>query len=143
MTNYNNFLSFSPYKNPMLLIDKIIYIKKNVFIKSFKTIKKNDFFLKRHFFRNINLVYPGVLILEFLHQSSLMLIYKSEKFNSCKMFYLAKIKYAKFFFPIVYKDNLFGKVNIIKKILNMYIFDGKIIVRNKIACHSIFSCIIK
>ncbi|WP_343154937.1 hypothetical protein RJK70_00810 [Buchnera aphidicola (Pseudoregma panicola)] len=143
MTNYKNLLSFSPYKNPMLLIDKIMYIKENIFIRSFKTIKKNDFFLKKHFFKNINSVYPGVLILEFLHQSSLMLIYKSEKFNNYKMFYLAKIKNAKFFFPILYKDNLFGEVNVVKKVLNMYIFDGKVIVKDKIACISRFSCIIK
>ncbi|BGI51398.1 MAG: 3-hydroxyacyl-ACP dehydratase FabZ [Buchnera aphidicola (Ceratovacuna japonica)] len=143
MINYKKLLIFSIYKNPMLLIDKVIYIKKNIFIKSFKTIKKDDFFLKRHFFNISKPVYPGVLILEFLHQSALILISKSKNFNKDKIIYLSKIKSAKFFFPILYKDNLFGNVSIVRKILNIYMFDGKVIVRNKVACFSRFICVVK
>ncbi|WP_343190094.1 hypothetical protein [Buchnera aphidicola] len=131
-----------PYKSPFLLVDGVIYLKKHIFIKSFKKIKKNDFFLRRHFINNY--AYPGVLMLEIFHQTSLILLYESKKFNyKNKMFYLAKINFAKFFFPVSYKDCIICNVTMFRKVLNSYIFHGKIIVNKKVACLSSFICILK
>ncbi|WP_343189234.1 hypothetical protein RJI84_00815 [Buchnera aphidicola (Chaitoregma tattakana)] len=142
LLNYKDLLSFMPYKYPLLLVDKIISIKKNIFIKSFKIVKKDDFFLSKHFF--LNSVYPGVLILEFLHQTSFVLLYKNKILkNKNKNFYLAKIIYAKFFYVIKSDDVMIGNVSIIKKSLNTYVFYGKVLVNGRIICSASFICAIK
>ncbi|WP_343188362.1 3-hydroxyacyl-ACP dehydratase FabZ family protein [Buchnera aphidicola (Ceratoglyphina bambusae)] len=139
--DYDELLTFVPYKYPNFLVEKVIKFKKNKYIKSLKSVCRDDFFLSGHFFKNP--IYPGVLIVEFLAQSAIILLYKSDKKNYKKTFYLAKINFAKFLSTVKPENIMIGKIYIVKNILNSYVFYCKVFVKSKIVCITSFICIKK
>jgi 3-hydroxyacyl-[acyl-carrier-protein] dehydratase len=117
-----------PHRYPFLFIDKVIYIdaqaKKVVCRKNF-TI--NDYFFKGHFPGNP--VVPGVIIIEAMAQSSIILYsaLKPEIAKTHPIYYLGKSE-AKFKKPVLPGDSLDIEVTALKILQNTGIVEvvGKV-----------------
>ena len=90
-----------PHREPMLLIDELINIKKLFSATAIVNVKKNSFFVQGHFPGNP--VMPGVLIVEAFGQAAAALtacgIDKSEYEN--KLVYLMSVEKARFRNPVL------------------------------------------
>ncbi|WP_343153084.1 3-hydroxyacyl-ACP dehydratase FabZ [Buchnera aphidicola] len=136
--NKNEIITVLPHRHPFLLVDKILELVKNKYVKTSKLIKKNDFFLKGHFpgFP----ILPGVYIMEMMAQSSCFLLLKSQEKIFPKDFYclssIEKCYLKSFVFPTQkVVINIF-----IKKKKNLTKLKGIAKVNNKIVCIAYFSC---
>ena len=90
-----------PHREPMLLIDELINIKKLFSATAIVNVKKNSFFVQGHFPGQP--VMPGVLIVEAFGQAAAALtacgIDKSEYEN--KLVYLMSVEKARFRNPVI------------------------------------------
>ena len=90
-----------PHRDPMLLIDKLINIKKLFSATAFVNVKKDSFFVQGHF--PDQPVMPGVLIVEAFGQAAAALtahgIDKSTYEN--KLVFLMSIEKARFRNPVI------------------------------------------
>ncbi|WP_075433762.1 3-hydroxyacyl-ACP dehydratase FabZ [Buchnera aphidicola] len=135
----NSILKILPHRFPFLLIDKVLDYKKNKYLYALKNITENDFFLRGHFPNNF--IFPGVLIVESVAQSSgLLLFYCDDNgYKQGHTFCLAGIKNTKFITPVYPGDQMIIKVFFKKKICNIYLFQGIVVVNRIIACKSTIS----
>ena len=94
-------INLLPHREPMLLIDELINIKKLFSAKAIVYVKKNSFFVKGHFPGNP--VMPGVLIVEAFGQAAAALtahgIDKATYEN--KLVFLMGIEKARFRNPVI------------------------------------------
>ena len=94
-------ISLLPHREPMLLIDELINIKKLFSATAIVNVKKNSFFVQGHFPGNP--VMPGVLIVEAFGQAAAALtaagIAKEEYEN--KLVFLMGIEKARFRNPVI------------------------------------------
>ena len=90
-----------PHREPMLLIDELINIKKLFSATALMHVKKNSFFVQGHFPNQP--VMPGVLIVEAFGQAAAALtaagIDKSEYDN--KLVFLMSVEKARFRNPVI------------------------------------------
>ena len=90
-----------PHREPMLLIDELINIRKLLSATAIVNVKKNSFFVQGHFPGQP--VMPGVLIVEAFGQAAAALtaagIDKSEYEN--KLVFLMSVEKAKFRSPVI------------------------------------------
>tara|TARA_B100001029_G_C14816007_1_gene315000 strand:- start:161 stop:610 length:450 start_codon:yes stop_codon:yes gene_type:complete len=90
-----------PHREPMLLIDELINIKKLTSATALMYVKKDSFFVQGHFPNQP--VMPGVLIVEAFGQAAAALtaagIDKSEYDN--KLVYLMSVEKARFRNPVI------------------------------------------
>ena len=90
-----------PHRDPMLLIDELLDIKKLFSAKAIVNVKKTSFFVQGHFPGNP--VMPGVLIVEAFGQAAAALtavgIDKKEYEN--KLVFLMGIEKARFRHPVI------------------------------------------
>tara|TARA_Y100000992_G_scaffold273238_1_gene215345 strand:- start:565 stop:1008 length:444 start_codon:yes stop_codon:yes gene_type:complete len=90
-----------PHREPMLLIDELIEIKKLHSAKAIMYVKKNSFFVDGHF--PDNPVMPGVLIVEAFGQAAAALtahgVDKKEYEN--KLVFLMNVEKARFRNPVI------------------------------------------
>ena len=93
--------SLLPHREPMLLIDELINIKKLFSATAIVNVKKNSFFVQGHFPGQP--VMPGVLIVEAFGQAAAALtaagIDKSEYEN--KLVFLMSVEKARFRSPVI------------------------------------------
>ena len=94
-------INLLPHREPMLLIDELINIKKLFSATAIVNVKKNSFFVQGHFPGQP--VMPGVLIVEAFGQAAAALtaagIDKSEYEN--KLVYLMSVEKARFRNPVI------------------------------------------
>jgi 3-hydroxyacyl-[acyl-carrier-protein] dehydratase len=99
--NKQEIINLLPHREPMLLIDKLINIKKLFSATAIVNVKKESFFVQGHFPGNP--VMPGVLIVEAFGQAAAALtaagIDKKEYEN--KLVFLMGIEKARFRKPVV------------------------------------------
>ena len=99
--NKNEIINLLPHREPMLLIDELINIKKLFSATAIVNVKKNSFFVQGHF--PDNPVMPGVLIVEAFGQAAAALtasgIDKKEYEN--KLVFLMGIEKARFRKPVI------------------------------------------
>ena len=99
--NKNQIIELLPHREPMLLIDELINIKKLFSATAIVNVKKDSFFVQGHFPGQP--VMPGVLIVEAFGQSAAALtaygIDPKEYEN--KLVYLMSIEKAKFRKPVL------------------------------------------
>ena len=99
--NKNQIAKLLPHREPMLLIDELINIKKLFSATAIVNVKKNSFYVQGHFPGNP--VMPGVLIVEAFGQAAAALtasgIDKKEYEN--KLVYLMSVDKARFRNPVM------------------------------------------
>ena len=97
----NQIIELLPHREPMLLIDELINIKKLFSATAIVIVKKDSFFVQGHFPNNP--VMPGVLIVESFGQAAAALtaagIDKAEYEN--KLVYLMSVEKARFRNPVI------------------------------------------
>ena len=99
--NKQDIINLLPHREPMLLIDELINIKKLFSATAIVNVKKTSFFVQGHF--PDQPVMPGVLIVEAFGQAAAALtaagIDKSEYQN--KLVFLMSIEQARFRSPVI------------------------------------------
>ena len=118
-------LKILQHRYPMILIDRLYSNRKEKKALSIKNVTINEPFFQGHFPGNP--IMPGVLILEAMAQSSvvmgILLAEKREEKNQA--IYFASIDKARFRRPVVPGDRLEIEVQMVKKFRAIWKFRGK------------------
>ena len=135
-------LELLPHREPMLLIDKLIDVKKLFSATGVVTVKKNSFFVDGHF--PDQPVMPGVLIVEAFGQTAAALtadgIDKTTYEN--KLVFLMGIEKARFRNPVIPDCELLLKVEAIRSHGRVWKYKGQAFVDNKLMADAIWSATI-
>ena len=120
-----------PHREPMLLIDELINIKKLFSATAIVNVKKNSFFVQGHFPGNP--VMPGVLIVEAFGQAAAALtaygIDKKEYEN--KLVFLMGIEKARFRNPVIPDCRLELNIENTRSHGRVWIYKGEAFVEGK------------
>ena len=131
-----------PHREPMLLIDELIEIKKLESATGIVNVKKDSFFVKGHF--PDQPVMPGVLIVEAFGQTAAALtahgIDKSTYEN--KLVFLMGIERAIFRNPVIPDCKLYLKIQAIRSHGRVWKYKGQAFVDNKLMADAIWSATI-
>ncbi len=129
--NKNQIRELLPHREPMLLIDELIDIKKLFSAKAIVNVKKDSFFVQGHF--PDNPVMPGVLIVEAFGQAAAALtaagIDKSEYEN--KLVFLMSVEKARFRNPVIPDCKLELKIEAIRSHGRVWKYKGDAFVEGK------------
>ena len=135
-------LELLPHREPMLLIDKLLDVKKLFSATGVVTVKKNSFFVDGHF--PDQPVMPGVLIVEAFGQTAAALtadgIDKTTYKN--KLVFLMGIEKARFRNPVMPDCELLLKVEAIRSHGRVWKYTGQAFVDNKLMADAIWSATI-
>ena len=120
-----------PHREPMLLIDELINIKKLFSATALMHVKKDSFFVQGHFPNQP--VMPGVLIVEAFGQAAAALtaagIDKSEYDN--KLVFLMSVEKARFRNPVIPDCKLELKIEAIRSHGRVWKYKGEAFVDGK------------
>ena len=120
-----------PHREPMLLIDELINIKKLFSATAIVNVRKDSFFVQGHFPGNP--VMPGVLIVEAFGQAAAALtaagINKSEYEN--KLVFLMSVEKARFRNPVIPDCKLELKIEAIRSHGKVWKYKGEAFVGAK------------
>jgi 3-hydroxyacyl-[acyl-carrier-protein] dehydratase len=123
--------SILPQREPFLFIDEVVEIEGTEKVVAVKHVLPQENYFQGHFPGNP--VMPGVLILEAMAQTAIVLyaLIKPDVAQSKPTFFLGKSK-VEFFSPVVPGDDLFLEVTPVKLASNAGIVDAKARVKDKI-----------
>ena len=134
--------SLLPHREPMLLIDELIDIKKLFSATAIVNVKKDSFFVQGHF--PDNPVMPGVLIVEAFGQAAAALtaagIDKSEYEN--KLVFLMSVEKARFRNPVIPDCKLILKIEAIRSHGRVWKYKGEAFVNEVKMADAIWSATI-
>ena len=140
--NKSEIESLLPHRDPMLLINKLINIKKLNSATGIVSVRKNSFFVQGHF--PDNPVMPGVLIVEAFGQTAAALtahgIDKSTYEN--KLVFLMAVEKARFRNPVIPDCELLLNVEAIRSHGKVWKYKGQAFVNNKLMADAIWSATI-
>ena len=129
--NKAEIISLLPHREPMLLIDELVDIKKLHSAKAIMNVKKDAFYVNGHFPGNP--VMPGVLIVEAFGQAAAALtaagIDKKEYDN--KLVFLMSIEKARFRNPVIPDCRLELKIEAIRSHGRVWKYKGEAFVGDK------------
>ena len=129
--NRDEIRNLLPHREPMLLIDELIDIKKLKSATAIMNVSKNSFFVNGHFPGNP--VMPGVLIVEAFGQAAAALtahgIDKKEYEN--KLVFLMSVDKARFRNPIIPDCKLELKIEAIRSHGKVWKYKGEAFVEGK------------
>jgi len=144
MTNINKIeiKNLLPHREPMLLIDELIDIKKLESATGIINVKKDSFFVEGHF--PDQPVMPGVFIVEAFGQTAAALtahgIDKSTYEN--KLVFLMGIEKARFRNPVIPDYKLFLKIQAIRSHGRVWKYKGHAYVDDKLMADAVWSATI-
>ena len=131
-----------PHREPMLLIDELINIKKLFSATAIVNVKKNSFFVQGHF--PDNPVMPGVLIVESFGQAAAALtahgLDKSTYEN--KLVFLMGVEKARFRNPVIPDCKLILKIKAIRSHGRVWKYQGEAFVNEIKMADAIWSATI-
>ena len=129
--NKKQIIDLLPHREPMLLIDELINIKKLFSATAIVNVKKDSFFVQGHFPGNP--VMPGVLIVEAFGQAAAALtaagIDKSEYEN--KLVFLMSVEKARFRIPVIPDCKMLLNIEAIRTHGKVWKYKGEAFVGNK------------
>jgi 3-hydroxyacyl-[acyl-carrier-protein] dehydratase len=129
-----------PHRDPILLIDEVIDVVEGESATGIKNLKKGDKCFEGHFPGHP--VMPGVLIVEAMAQTCAILVADSMKEAEGKIVYFTTINEAKFRKPVVPGDKLHLKVQKLNSKRNLYKFQAKAYVNDKVVTEATISAMI-
>ena len=131
--NIDEIIKFLPHRYPFLLIDKVLELQESEQILALKNITINEPCFTGHF--PAKPIMPGVLIIEALAQAAAILAYKSTEWDPKEsLFYLGAIDNTRFKKMVVPGDQLFLKINVLRRRKTVWKFQGEAMVDNEIVC---------
>ena len=130
-----------PHRYPMLLVDRVERLEKDVSITAIKAVTINEDFFQGHFPGRP--IMPGVLIVEALAQAAGVLAVESLGLaNSGKLVYFMAIEGAKFRTPVEPGCLLQLDVEFVQKRASVCKFAGRASVDGKLAAEASFTAMI-
>lgn len=130
-------INLLPHSYPFVLIDRIVELEQGKRIVCLKNVTINEEFFRGHF--KDNPVMPGVLIIEAMAQTSGLMICSEES----SMFYLGRIKDAKFKKPVVPGDQLIITSSLTYKLSPLYVFEAVASVGSEIVSEAEITLVLK
>ncbi|RZI83676.1 MAG: 3-hydroxyacyl-ACP dehydratase FabZ [Rubrivivax sp.] len=129
-----------PHRYPMLMVDRVLEIEKNVRIRAVKNVTFNEPFFQGHFPGRP--VMPGVMMLEALAQAAGILVFDGQGINSDQksVYYFVGIDNARFKRPVEPGDQLILDVKIDRSKAGIYKFTGKAWVGEELAAEAQLMC---
>lgn len=128
-----------PHRYPFLLVDRVLEVTPNKFVRALKNVTINEPFFQGHFPGHP--VMPGVLIIEALAQASGLLVFLSSEQRSTRpMYYLVKVDNAKFTRLVQPGDQLILEVELKRMLRRMGLFvcralvDGQKVAEAELLC---------
>jgi 3-hydroxyacyl-[acyl-carrier-protein] dehydratase len=130
-----------PHRYPMLLVDRVERLEKDVGITAIKAVSINEPFFAGHFPGRP--IMPGVLIVEALAQAAGVLAVESLGLSgSGKLVYFMAIDSAKFRTPVEPGCLLSLEVSFVQKRSSVCKFAGRALVNGKLAAEANFTAMI-
>ncbi|WP_240913904.1 3-hydroxyacyl-ACP dehydratase FabZ [Sphingomonas sp. HDW15A] len=130
-----------PHRYPMLLVDRVERIERDVSITAIKAVSMNEQFFQGHFPGRP--IMPGVLIVEALAQAAGVLAVESlDLAGSGKLVYFMAIEGAKFRTPVEPGCLLTLDVEFVQKRASVCKFAGRASVDGKLAAEAQFTAMI-
>ncbi len=128
-----------PHRYPFLLVDKVLECEPKQRLLACKNVTINEPFFQGHFPNNP--VFPGVLMLEALAQTTALLTSQSDdQFGPGTTYYLAGIDKARFKRQVVPGDQLMLTVEFVKSRRNIWTFDCRAEVDGELAASASIMC---
>lgn len=129
-----------PHRYPILLVDRVLDIELHKSIRAVKNITFNEPIFTGHFPRRP--VFPGVLILEALAQTSALLSFTSmgEQLTDDMVVYFAGIDGARFKRPVEPGDQLVMDVTLERMKAGIFKFKAVARVAGELACEAELMC---
>ena len=124
-------ISLLPHREPMLLIDKLVNIKKLSSATAIMNVKKNKFYVDGHFPGQP--VLPGVLIVEAFGQAAAALTAHGidKKTYENKLVYLMSVEKARFRSPVIPDCKLELNIEAIRSHGRVWKYKGEAFVEGK------------
>jgi 3-hydroxyacyl-[acyl-carrier-protein] dehydratase len=124
-----------PHRYPMLLVDRIVDVVKNVSAVGIKNVTINEHYFQGHFPEHP--VMPGVLIVETMAQTAAVLVVETLGPDARgKLVYFMSIESAKFRKPVVPGDQMRVQVVKQKQRSNIWKFSGEAKVDGKVVAEA-------
>ena len=140
--NKQDIINLLPHREPMLLIDELINIKKLFSATAIVNVKKESFFVQGHFPNQP--VMPGVLIVEAFGQAAAALtaagIDKKEYEN--KLVFLMSVEKARFRSPVIPDCKLILKIEAVRSHGRVWKYKGEAFVDEKKMADAMWSATI-
>ena len=138
----NDIEKLLPHREPMLLLDELINIKKLFSATAIVNVKKNSFFVQGHFPNQP--VMPGVLIVEAFGQAAAALTAAGldKKTYENKLVFLMNIEKARFRNPVVPDCKLELKIEAVRSHGRVWKYKGEAFVEDKKMADAIWSATI-
>ena len=140
--NKQQIINLLPHREPMLLIDELINIKKLFSATALMHVKKDSFFVQGHF--PDQPVMPGVLIVEAFGQAAAALtaagIDKSEYDN--KLVFLMSVEKARFRNPVIPDCTLELNIEAVRSHGRVWKYKGEAFVEGKKMADAMWSATI-
>ncbi len=128
-----------PHRYPFLLVDKVLECEPKQRLLACKNVTINEHFFQGHFPGNP--VFPGVLMLEALAQTTALLTAQSDdQFGPGTTYYLAGIDKARFKRQVTPGDQLMLTAEFVKSRRNIWTFDCRAEVEGELAASASIMC---
>ena len=131
---------YLPQRYPFLLVDRVLELELNKYIKAYKNVTTNEEFFQGHFPNKP--IMPGVLIIEAMAQASGVLGFKSQekKPRDGYLYYFVGADAVRFKKPVVPGDQLILEAEILAVKRGIYKFQCKATVDGELVSSAIILC---
>ncbi len=135
----NEIISILPHRYPFLLVDRIVAIEKGQWIRGIKNVTVNEPFFQGHFPGYP--VMPGVLVIEALAQTAVILAYCSGGSKlpggETGIILFAGIDEARFKQQVLPGDTLVLEAEMIRTVRGIGKYKAQALVNGKVACEAV------
>ncbi|MGQ9708279.1 MAG: 3-hydroxyacyl-ACP dehydratase FabZ [bacterium] len=129
-----NVKDFLPHRQPFLFVDGVNWLNENE-IETWRIVKPEEFYFAGHFPNNP--IFPGVLMVEAIAQTGILLVLIQEPNNKGKLPLFAGIERVRFRRIIRPGERLQIRATILTKKAQVYKIFGRIFVGEELACEAV------
>ena len=130
-----------PHRDPFLMIDKVIEARAGESAIGVKRVTPDEYYFKGHFPQRP--VMPGVLIIEAMAQTAAVLVVHTlGPASEGKLVYFMSVDKARFRRPVVPGETLYIHVKCQRNRGNVWKFEGRAMVEDKLMAEATFAAMI-